>query len=119
MNVEFFEESLFIWLTVIDYSKPIKKMSFCEKATITFQFIDGFMYFNSLFVEPEFQRQGVASKILKELTEQADKYSCKIVLEVVSCGDMSKKQLIKFYESFGFKVKRFGEIPGMEREPTK
>lgn len=117
--IDFFEESLFESFDAVDFSKPVKKMSFQGKATITYQIIDDFFYLNSIWVEEEHRGNGVAHQILEELTTLADKYKVRIEIEVVPMGLMQKKDLIALYEKYGFKVTRFASIPGMTRNPKK
>lgn len=55
-----------------------------------------------LHTPEHFRKQGIATKLMQECCEDADRARITLCLFIVSYGDMDNHQLAKFYERFGF-----------------
>jgi len=61
-------------------------------------------FFNRLVVPKELRGEGLATELMKQVTQWADKKKVNILNGVNPYGDLSLKQLIAFYGKFGFKA---------------
>lgn len=60
------------------------------------------MYFNRLFVRPEYRRQGYGTKLLTMLLKLVKEQNFAIHLDINPYGDMNYTQLEQFYMKHGF-----------------
>lgn len=61
------------------------------------------------------QRKGVGNMLLMKCTDQADAEKAILTLRVAPYGDMSYRQLVRWYKKHGFVKDRYGS--GMRRDP--
>ena len=59
-------------------------------------------YFNRLIVHPKIRNKWVATQLMEQVVIWADKERVNILNEVNPYGDLNRKQLVRFYERFGF-----------------
>lgn len=64
------------------------------------------LYLSDLYIKPEFKGQGFGTKIMKYITDFADKNNLNIVLipEPESLKKSAVKRLVNFYKRFGFVI---------------
>ena len=66
----------------------------------------GDIHLDSLIVPKALRKQGIGSKVMKELVELADEHKLRIILTVAhkddDMGTTSRARLISFYKRFGF-----------------
>lgn len=61
------------------------------------------MYFNRLYVRPEYRRKGFGTKLLKKLLEIIKEQQVVLQLDINPYGEMDYSQLEMFYTKYGFK----------------
>ena len=89
------------------YWTPILLHQFCLKAVLDGKIVGGLVsmpihdrrwYLNSLFVDPECRRMGVATKLMDRMI--GDAWLHDMVLDVKT----DRPYLVEFYRSFGFEI---------------
>lgn len=95
-------------LETIYYWVPILQYSYCYKAVIDGRIVGGIIsiptrnnswYINSLFVDSDFQKNGIATKLLNHIINGCAK-NRSIYLE----HKTDRPHLLKFYKKHGFKI---------------
>lgn len=94
-------ETMYYWVPLLEYS-------YCYKAVINGKIVGGIIsiptrddswYINSLFVDSDFQKNGIATKLLYHIIEGCAKNKS-IYLE----HKTDKPHLLEFYKKHGFKI---------------
>ena len=65
---------------------------------------------NRINVPKKFRGRGYGSKLLKEICEVADREKIKLMLEINPYGELTRKDLERWYHEYGFKVN--SNLPG-------
>lgn len=76
--------------------------SWYEVAALDTVQYDDALLVTRLSVPAAYRRQGIATHLMKTLIAAADERSISLYLEVYASGDMSRSDLIDWYESLGF-----------------
>ena len=92
---------IYTWVTTIDYQHVYKAVEDGKivGGSVSFPTAKGFWYFDSLFVDPEYRRRGIGRKLREHAMSKA---WMKPLMNKVDC---KQPKLVKYYESFGFKIK--------------
>ena len=95
------EDSMYMYgmKTTVDFQLVVKA-SIQNKivgASISYPTAAGFWYFDSLFVHPNYQKQGIAQHVRNYAMKHAWMKTMKTLV------NKEKPHLVKYYESFGFK----------------
>jgi GNAT superfamily N-acetyltransferase len=85
-------------------SSLLSKYPQIDELGIYIQTSDNALYISDLYIKPEFRGQGIGGKIMKDITDFADKNKLTIVLipEPEELNKNAVKRLIDFYKRFGF-----------------
>jgi GNAT superfamily N-acetyltransferase len=65
----------------------------------------GYWFVNRLFVSPNCRGEGIGTKLIRLLVEQADALGVTLTLEINSYDGMGESDLLEFYKKFGFRGK--------------
>jgi len=82
----------------------ISKYPQIDKLGMYMQSSNDGLYISDLYIKPEFRGRGIGSKIMRDITNFADKNDINIVLipEPESLKKAAVKRLVDFYKRFGF-----------------
>jgi len=74
----------------------------------------GKLHIKFIYTEPEYRKQGLASSVLRQILDIADKNKVSVIIQPNSLdSSLETRELIKWYEKFGF----VGNSYKMERTP--
>ncbi len=89
-----------------------KVLSLIGSAELSEFLVDGCenkFYFSRLFVKPKFRRKKFAHTLMREVIKIIDQRKIDIILEINPYGDLSYKQLVKFYQKYNFELNDDGD----------
>jgi len=91
-DVDAFEKSLVV------------KYPHIQKVGIYYETSNNSLFVSDLYVKPEYRRQGVGSKVMRDITDYADRVGLPLVLIPEPDEGITRNQLIGFYKKFGFTI---------------
>lgn len=62
------------------------------------------IYFNRLYIKPEYRHKGLGSKLLDAFLEEIDELRLPLILDINPYGEMTYQELEEFYIRHGFKL---------------
>ena len=94
------EDTTYYWVPILAYQCCLKAVAY-EKIVgglVSMPTFEGKWYLNSLFVDPEYRRRGIADKMMERMKELATRDT--MILDVKT----DRQYLVEFYERHGFKL---------------
>jgi GNAT superfamily N-acetyltransferase len=73
---------------------------------------------NRLFVPAIYRNQGIATKLMQELTAWADTKEATLIAEINPYGDLDKEKLIEFLEKYNFFLESQEKYSFYKRAPS-
>ncbi len=94
------EDTMYYWVPILSYQCCLQAVldGRIVGGLVSMPTFEGKWYLNSLFVDPEYRRQGIADKLMAKMKELATQDA--MVLDVKT----DRPYLVKFYERHGFRL---------------
>ena len=94
------DDTVYYWVPILSYQCCLKAVldGKIVGGLVSMPTFEGKWYLNSLFVDPEHRRQGIADKLMERMKELATQGT--MILDIKT----DRPYLVKFYERHGFKL---------------
>ena len=94
------DDTTYYWVPILSYQCCLKAVldGKIVGGLVSMPTFEGRWYLNSLFVDPEYRRRGIADKLMEKMKELATQDA--MILDVKT----DRPYLVRFYEKHGFKI---------------
>ena len=99
------EDTVYYWVPILEHQfchKAVTKNGDMVGGIVSMHTANNQWYINSVFVHPGYRRQGIASRLIRMVTDRAGCEDLSVTLEV----ETGKPHLIHLYDSLGFVLDR-------------